>query len=169
MSIRIYVADQNREFIRKLYDHFHGTEITVVGDTDDGRTAYEEIMSLRPDFVIIDVWLTGMEGSKLIREINNSMKSAPHFIIATSLHNTSILEDAMEAGAAFYVEKPCDFTTLTYKIRRMSESKDTVLLSDTNEASELFLENYITRLIHKVGIPAHIKGYQYLRTAILMT
>lgn len=169
MSIRIYVADQNREFIRKVYEHFFGTDITVIGDTDDGRTAYEDIVSLRPDFVILDVWLKGMEGARLIREVKNSMKTAPHFVIATALHNTSILEDAMEAGADFCVEKPCDFTTLTYKIRRIAESNETVLLSDTTEASELFLENYITRLIHKVGIPAHIKGYQYLRTAILMT
>ncbi len=169
MNIRLYVADQSMEFKRTIYDYFLGSDITVIGDSADGRKAYDDIMSLHPDFVVLDLWLKEMEGAQLIREIKKSMKDAPHFIIVTRIHNTAILEEAIEAGASFCLTKPCDLSSLAMKIYRIAGTSNVVQDHDVPESSEAILENYVTRLIHKVGIPAHIKGYQYLRTAILMT
>ncbi len=169
MNIRLYIADQNNEFKRQIYDYFLGSDITVIGDTEDGRKAYEEIIAFHPDFVILDMWLKGMESANLIREIRKSMKDAPHFIIVTGLQNTAILEEAIEAGASYCVSKPCDFASLASKIYRIAGSNASGRENETPDSPTVFLENYVTRLIHKVGIPAHIKGYQYLRCAIMMT
>lgn len=169
MNIRLYAADQNTEFKRQIYDYFLGSDITVIGDTDDGRKAYEDIVSYNPDFVVLDLWLKGMEGAQLIREIKRTMKNAPHFIIMTGLHNTAVLEEAIEAGASYCISKPCDLSALASKIYRIAGNSSIVRSNDNLDHSTVYLENYITRLIHRVGIPAHIKGYQYLRTAIIMT
>ncbi len=169
MNLRLYVADQNTEFKRKIYDYFLGSEITVIGDTDDGRRAYDDIIAMRPDFVVLDLWLKEMEGAQLISEIRKSMKDAPCFIIVTGLKNTAVLEEAIEAGASFCIAKPCDMSTLAMKIYRIANLSTSSKEPERATSFSQALESYVTRLIHKVGIPAHIKGYQYLRTAILMT
>ncbi|MBR3995122.1 MAG: sporulation transcription factor Spo0A [Clostridia bacterium] len=170
MNLRLYIADQNADFKRTVYDYFMGSDITVVGDSDDGKSAFEEIMNIRPEFVVLDLWLRGMDGAQLIREVKRSMKDAPHFIIMTGLQNTAILEEAIEAGAAYCIAKPCELSLLAMKIYRIARSNnDNYQYTENTDSTGFVLENYVTRLIHKVGIPAHIKGYQYLRTAIIKT
>ena len=83
MNIRLYAVDQNAEFKRQIYDYFLGSDITVIGDTDDGRNAYDDIVASQPDFVVLDLWLKGMDGAQLIREVKRAMNNAPHFIIIT--------------------------------------------------------------------------------------
>ena len=168
MNIRLYAVDQNAEFKRQIYDYFLGSDITVIGDTDDGRNAYDDIVASQPDFVVLDLWLKGMDGAQLIREVKRAMNNAPHFIIITGLHNTAVLEEAIEAGASYCISKPCDLSSLASKIYTISGNSSSKR-NELPESSSVYLESCVTRLIHKVGIPAHIKGYQYLRTAIIKT
>ena len=169
MNIRIYVADQSTEFCRMLVDYFDSSDITIVGESADGESAREDILRLSPDVVLLDLWLRHCDGAKLIADIRSQMKEPPEFIIVTSLTSVSIIEDAIEAGAAFCVMKPCDLSTLASKIRRVVDKKSFLAKSALPEKPEPDVEAQVTHLIHQVGIPAHIKGYQYLRTAILMT
>lgn len=167
MNIRVYIADQSYEFQRTVYDYFLGSDVTVVGDSDSGKKAYDDIIALHPDFVIMDLWLKDKDGTQLIRDVKKSMKDAPCFIVNTAISNTSVLEEAIEAGAAFCFAKPCDISQIAmriYSIAKISKNSTESLIPAHSQ-----LESYVTRLLHKVGVPAHIKGYKYLRTAILMT
>ncbi len=170
MNIRIYIADQNAEFRKSVKDYFMGSDVTVIGETGDGKEALDVIKSEKPDIVVLDLWLTGLDGAGIIRQVRKSMKEPPSFIIATGLNNIALIEDAIEAGASFCVMKPCELSSLASKIHRLAKH---VGSATTNDSTSLRLSNdiesQVTKLIHKVGIPAHIKGYQYLRSAIMMT
>lgn len=168
MNVRIYLVDQNPDFKKSIYDYYIGSDITVVGDTDDARIALNEIQRLKPDFVLLDLWLKGMDGAELIREVKRIMYDSPCFFVITGIHSEVILEEAIEAGASFYISKPCELAALTSKLHRVYINRDSGSGQEYDESSDSILENYVTRLLHQVGIPAHIKGYQYLRTAIIM-
>lgn len=168
MNIRLYIADQNTEFRRIIADYFLGSDITVIGETADGKQAYNEIVNLQPEVVILDLWLEGMDGARLIRDVKKSVKEAPWFIIVTGINNITVIEEAIECGASYCVMKPCELSELSAKIHRIARrNAASAAKSDGDGSSDI--ETRITRLIHKVGIPAHIKGYQYLRTAIAKT
>jgi len=170
MNIRVYVADQSYEFKRSIYEYFLCSDIIIAGDSDDGKKAYDDILALQPDFVIIDLWLKEMDGAQLIREIRKTMKNPPTFLVCTAITNNNVLEEAIEAGAAFCYRKPCDISQIAQRIYKMVCMGDNrILLANTVDSAKMALEGHVTRLIHKVGVPAHIKGYKYLRTAILMT
>ncbi len=167
MNTRLYIADQNSDFCKSVEDYFLGSDITIVGRSNDGRVALEEIMTLSPEVVLLDLWLLGLDGASLIRQVRKSMKEPPCFIIATALNNINVIEDAIEAGASFCIMKPCELSALSAKIHRIVRRKASIGTGEDKAGSDI--ESQVTRLIHKVGIPAHIKGYQYLRTAIIMT
>ncbi len=168
--MRIYAADQSYDFRMSVYEYFLCSDYIVVGDTDDGKKAYDDILALQPDFVILDLWLKGMDGAQLISEIRKSMKNPPVFVVCTAINNTAVIEEAIEAGAAFCYRKPCDLSQIAQRIFKMKFCAETRhLLKPSTESYSQMLEGQVTRLIHKVGVPAHIKGYKYLRAAILMT
>ncbi len=170
MNIRLYIADQNSIFRKNVTDYFLGSSITIVGQTGNGNEAAKEICELSPDVVLLDLWLTGLDGADLIRNVRRKMKEPPHFIIATAINNITVIEDAIEAGAAFCIMKPCELVNLSNKIHKICVMKSSVSLEKQEERSKKTdIEGQITKLIHLVGIPAHIKGYQYLRSAIMMT
>ncbi len=171
MNTRLYIADQSSEFRRTLADYFLGSDITLIGENDNGEEALHDIIRLSPDIVILDLWLKALDGAKLIRETRKRMKEPPEFLIVTSIGNINIIEDAIEAGAAYCVMKPCDMMLLTDKIHRLSEKHSGIKSagSTVHTSAGPDIEAQVTKMIHSVGIPAHIKGYQYLRTAILMT
>lgn len=170
MNIRIYIADQNVEFRKSVKDYFLGSDITVIGETGDGKEALEVIECEKPDIVVLDLWLSGLDGAGIIRQARKSMKEPPSFIIATALNNIAVIEDAIEAGASFCVMKPCELSVLALKIHRLAKHGGSATTNDgTGLKVSSDIEAQVTKLIHKVGIPAHIKGYQYLRSAIMMT
>ncbi len=169
MNVRLYVADQNSDFKKSISDYFLGSDITVVGESGDGREALEDIYLLSPDVVVLDLWLQRLDGASLIREARKSMKEPPCFIIATGLTNVTVIEDAVEAGASYCIMKPCELSALAAKIHRIALKNSVAIPGDKDAFSPMDIESQVTRLIHKVGIPAHIKGYQYLRSAIMMT
>jgi len=167
MNIRVYLADQDPVYKNNLYDYFLGSDITIVGDSDDGIVAYEDILRLKPQFVILDLPLKNMEGINLIRSIRTVSDDPPLFIVLTGIHNHTILEEAAQAGASFCFPKPCDLLLLS---RRLYEIYDDVQRKYEEDGEmDSKLEEHVTTLLHKMGIPAHIKGYHYLRSAILMT
>ncbi len=164
------MADQNVEFRKSVKDYFLGSDVTVIGETGDGKEALEAINKEKPDIVVLDLWLTGLDGAGIIREVRKSMKDPPSFIIATGLNNIAVIEDAIEAGASFCVMKPCELASLALKIHKLAKHIGSATTNDLSAARlSNDIEAQVTKLIHKVGIPAHIKGYQYLRCAIMMT
>lgn len=164
MSFSLYVADQSTEFRTALLEHMLNSGVEVLGDTGDASTAISEICSLRPDVVIIDLWLKGADGATVIRNISSMMEKPPCFVVVSAISEIDIVGEAIDAGAVLCIHKPCTPQEIERRISRITEH-----IGDTQPDSSGALEAQVTRLIHHVGIPAHIKGYQYLRTAIIAT
>ena len=160
---RIYIVDSGNDFRFVCKESLSGMGFHVVGDTGDGQTALNEIKSLKPDVVLLDLWFPGYDLASLILEIKRNLKSqAPKFILVTGISNKKVLEDAFQSGISSCVLKPFDYEVLAEKIHQVCEERSFRMEDDFD------LEAQVTRIIHQVGIPAHIKGYQYLRCAIMM-
>lgn len=98
-------------------------------------------------------------------------KNTPSFVILTQVSTPSVLMEANRAGASLCMPKPIDYDTFSDKIDMILKNRsNSSASSDKNDAADkIDMETQVTRIIHQIGVPAHIKGYQYLRTAILMT
>lgn len=166
MSYSIYIADQNEEFRASFTEHLLNNGVEVAGETDDGIKAVNDIIRLKPDIVILDLWLKGADGVTVIRNTIGAMQDPPSFVVVTALSEVDLINEAMEAGAVQCVHKPCTMQELDGKISRALRMRVGSIKEQDNGAD---LEAQVTKLIHYIGIPAHIKGYQYLRCAIIET
>ncbi len=160
---KVYIIDSGNDFRFVLKESLKEMGFDVVGDSGDGGEALVAIKSLRPQVVLLDLWFPGYDLASLIRELKREMKGgAPKFILLTAVSNKKVLEDAFSSGISSCLLKPFDYEALAEKIRQVAAEEAFRLEDDFD------LEAQVTRIIHQVGIPAHIKGYQYLRCAIMM-
>ncbi|MBQ4036707.1 MAG: sporulation transcription factor Spo0A [Clostridia bacterium] len=160
---KVYIIDSGNDFRFVCKESLQNLGFQVVGDSGDGGEALVQIKALKPDVVLLDLWFPGYDPASLIREVKRSLKgAAPKFILVTSVSSKKVLEDAFLAGVSGCVLKPFDYEVLAEKIRQVAEERH------FRPEDDFDLEAQVTRIIHQVGIPAHIKGYQYLRFAIMM-
>ena len=125
----------------------------------EGRVLFESIMNDEPDVVVVDLTLPDMDAIILMHNIIDTVRTAPAVIIVSDIRNSFIERQVMESGASYFLVRPYAGETLCSIIK--SVSKRVTGLSDTD------VEIVVTDVIQKLGVPAHIKGYQYLRTAII--
>lgn len=123
------------------------------------------------DIVISDLWLPSLDAASIMKRTAESGKNTPSFVILTQVSTPSVLMEANRAGASLCMPKPIDYDTFSDKIDMILKNRsNSSASSDKNDAADkIDMETQVTRIIHQIGVPAHIKGYQYLRTAILMT
>ena len=159
----VYIIDSGNDFRFVCRESLTNLGFQVVGDSGDGGEALLAIKNLRPQVVLLDLWFPGYDLASLIRELRRDLRAkAPKFILVTGINNKKVLEDAFASGISSCVLKPFDYEALGEKIRQVCREESFRLKDDFD------LEAKVTRIIHQVGIPAHIKGYQYLRHAIMM-
>ncbi|MBQ8496886.1 MAG: sporulation transcription factor Spo0A [Clostridia bacterium] len=176
--IKILIADESEKFRAELKENLSRYGVEFVAECNDGTDVFIKIKQTLPDVILIDVWLPKVDAIQIIRNtihlFENTGALPPEFIVFSCCSNPNLFEEATEAGVAYCMQKPIDYTILyerilrLYKNRKNTErpkfSRSTQFLPDRND-----LEAQVTGVIHKIGVPAHIKGYQYLRTAIMMT
>ncbi|AND85195.1 sporulation transcription factor Spo0A [Clostridium tyrobutyricum] len=182
-KISVVIADDNKEFCNILNDYLlNQRDIVVTGTAKDGLEALELIQEKRPDLVVLDIIMPHLDGLGVLERLNNmDINPLPRVIVLSAVGQDKITQRAINLGADYYVVKPFDMDVFTKRIRQMfnndiansSESKKTVLMSDNPQISYSkstpdSLEQEITNIIHEIGVPAHIKGYMYLREAITM-
>ncbi len=163
---KILIADENSESRKKCREALIRAGYRAVEEAYNGEDALQKISRLRPDVVIADVWLSKLDGIGLLRSCRN-IDPKPIFIIISLVSNQNILLDAMNAGASLCLLKPLDYGSLINHIESLTGGNSQPQSSDTVAPPDI--ETQVTKIIHQIGVPAHIKGYQYLRTAILMT
>ena len=168
-SAKILLCDENSEERRRLIDFLSKSGLHNVDEASNGETAIERIRSSNYDLVIVDLWLSRVDGIGIIRSIlSSNLKQKPAFILMSPINKQSILVEASEVGADLCLLKPFDYSSLVNHIesliRMQSRKRIGASLSSADD-----MEAQVTKIIHQIGVPAHIKGYQYLRTAILMT
>ncbi len=179
-KISILVADDNREFCDILYDYLKQQEdFEVVGFAKDGLEALDLLVEKKPDILILDIIMPHLDGLGVLERLNGMvLEKEPRIIILSAVGQDKITQKAIELGADYYVVKPFDFEIFTKRLRQISgmpiakkTSKEYINIpkeSNSNVDSAKSMEAKITNIIHEIGVPAHIKGYLYLREAITM-
>ena len=168
-SIKILVCNENREERERLVQYLSTSGYGSCDEVRDGDTALDYISRGKYDVVITDLWVSGIDGIGIIRQTKLlELKDAPSFILTSPINKQSILVEASEAGADLCIPKPYDMAALTSHMESLIRQRK----KDAESAKGAIsgdLEAQVTKIIHQIGVPAHIKGYQYLRAAILMT
>jgi len=171
---RVLIADTSEEYRLLLSDILSSEgDFEVVGCTGDGQEAYNLVLEKKPNVLITDLILSNLDGLALIAKINDLEQSRPAVIIVSGFASEHTLAEASSLGVSYYMQKPCDIPVLLSRIRMVS-GKARVSLAPATPVSrpvqhyEQSLESMVTEIIHEIGVPAHIKGYQYLREAIIL-
>ena len=161
---RILVADTGEEFRRSFIETVASEpDIQVLGETGDGQELVQMVKEMAPDLVVMEIVLAQMDGIEVLEELAK-LEHRPKVLILSSFAKGSMAELAAAKGADHYMTKPCRVSTVCERIRQLTgENK-----KEENGDIPYNLENTVTSIIHEVGVPAHIKGYQYLREAILI-
>lgn len=178
-KLKIMIADDNKEMVAVLEEIINDEDdMEVVGIAHDGNTAYDMIKEKDPDIVLLDIIMPGDDGITVMKKIfgDAKIRRFPAFIIISSVGKESVTAAAFNNGAVFYFMKPFNNKALLEKIRsinlaavRKIKFTPNTLTNDNHEAIDTrVLESEITGIIHDIGIPAHIKGYNYLRDSIVM-
>ena len=184
-KIRVLIADDNVEFAMTLNENLSkDEEMDVIGMAKDGNEAYKIIKEQQPDVVLLDVIMPHLDGLGVLETLNlNPVEKMPLCIMLSAVGQDKITQKAINLGAEYYIVKPFDINILMKRIKEFKfyepgtvkgsfasrEIKQQYIeLAPESKKDESNLEALVTNVIHEVGVPAHIKGYQYLREAIMM-
>ena len=173
---RILIADSNQDFSSLLTDLVAGEgDMEIAGTADNGMDALTLLAELKPDVLLLDVVLSKLDGIEVLRRVGET-GAKPHVIVLSGFINGKVVSECSALGADYFISKPCDPDALLSRIRQLcgGERAEGLLpgyeLRGREQArAEAGLETVVTDIIHEIGVPAHIKGYQYLREAIILT
>jgi two-component system response regulator (stage 0 sporulation protein A) len=176
--IEVLLADDNREFTNLLSEFINEQEdMHVAGVAYNGNDALRLIEESNrvPDVLILDIIMPHLDGLGVLEKLREmDLNPQPKVIMLTAFGQENITQKAVQLGASYYILKPFDMEILTNRIRQLVSNNQTnsVTSSSLNYRNVVQLpktknlDANITTIIHEIGVPAHIKGYQYLREAI---
>ena len=174
--LNVAIADDNERMLDMLETVISmDEELSVVGKAKNGEEVCQIIKNKQPDVVLLDLIMPKMDGLSVMEQVNHdkTITKQPCFIVVTAVGQEKITEDAFNKGANYYVMKPfnnemlLDRIMTVRKVFRSHERKNEEIVENV-QIREDDLETRVTDMLHEIGIPAHIKGYHYLRDAIMM-
>ena len=180
-KINVVIVDDNERIVNLLEDILKADpDLEVIGTADNGMDALKVIKEKNPDVVLLDLIMPKMDGLGVMEKVrmDDSYKKTPAFIVITAIGQESVTESAFELGANYYIMKPFDNNMILSRIKqirgdvhnnRLIENHRVSAYESKDDYKERNLESDVTNIIHEIGVPAHIKGYQYLRDAIMMS
>lgn len=176
-QLNIAIADDNEDTVKLLKDLLSKEDdMNIVGTANNGEDAYHLIRQKKPDVVLMDLVMPKMDAISVMEQVqeDTAIGISPDFIILSAIGQESVTEIAMNFGAKYYMMKPFDGKTMINRIRNIKRPNSILKREGqrgamTAAAKEQTLEAEVTDIIHEIGVPAHIKGYQYLRDAIIMS
>jgi len=171
---RILLADANADFVRMISQLIQSEgDMEVVGTAADGQEALSKLSQLKPDLLLIDLVLPKLDGLEVLRRLPET-GAACRVVVLSGFFNDKVVGDCSALGADYFIPKPCESAALFQRLRLLaktpqaaSEPVDCRGEAVSRETDDL--EAVVTDIIHEIGVPAHIKGYQYLREAIILT
>ncbi|MDR2201301.1 MAG: sporulation transcription factor Spo0A [Clostridiales bacterium] len=166
MKTRIMLVDDNAEFTKELSDFLSSSDnYEVVGAASDGMKGLELFNRLKPDVMILDLVMPQMDGFSVLERV---VKGGSKIIVVSALSQDTFVAKAMSLGADYYMMKPVSLSNLKERIDETLAPKTVKPVTVTKLVRNNSLEEKITNIFITVGIPAHIKGYHFLREAIKM-
>ena len=163
----VFIADSTEEFCASLSAALKQTAgFQVVGTAADGEQAIHKIQQLKPDVLVLDLMLAKKDGIAVLKAISGMSK--PPVTLATSRFITDYVAGAAaNLGARYLMLKPCDMTALVERLEEIRGGEN-LRMTPARQGDKRSIESMVTGIIHEIGVPAHIKGYQYLREAIII-
>lgn len=179
-KLNVLIADDNERMVGLFQNILRADqELEVVGTAGNGEEACRMIKTKEPDVVLLDLVMPKLDGLGVIERIKNdkTMKKCPSFIVVSAVGDDQITEEAFNLGASYYLMKPFDNQMLLGRLKSLkpvSARKNRIpgMSTPPMDSQRILyrdLEIDVTNMIHEIGVPAHIKGYQYLRDAIMMS
>ena len=161
---KVLVADAGEELRALLVDAISGEpDMQVVGSTGDGQELLEMIGTCKPDLIVMDVILARTDGVEVLKQIGQlPVQERPKTLVLSALTRGTMAELAVRYGADHYMTKPCRAEVICERLRQLAGLEQV-----QGQSGTAGMESRVTAIIHEIGVPAHIKGYHYLREAIL--
>ncbi|MFC0522673.1 sporulation transcription factor Spo0A [Pontibacillus salicampi] len=174
-KIKVCLADDNRELVNMLEDYFdEQSEIEVIGSAYNGQECLDMLEELDPDVLVLDIIMPHVDGLAVLSRMKELGKAKlPNVIMLTAFGQEEVTKKAVDLGASYFILKPFDLDNLRDHIQQVHglqpkfESRSR-MNKERKPEKKLNLDASITNIIHEIGVPAHIKGYMYLREAISM-
>ena len=176
-KIRVLIADPNEDFqlLMKSLLSQEG-DMEAAGVSSDGLETLSLIQTARPDVVLLDLIQQRLDGLAILRRLAGR-EDAPPVLVLTGFVNAAVVAECARLGAAYFIPKPCDPGALLQCLRQYAkaEKRPPAAVPGLAPAPKVpapapaHLESAVTDVLHEIGVPAHVKGYQYLREGILFT
>lgn len=179
-KIKIAIADDNKDFCNIIGEFLEQQEdMEVVGVAKDGMEAIELVESVQPDILVLDIIMPILDGLGVLEKLSTkNLQKEPKVIVLSAVGQDKITQRAVAAGADYYVVKPFDMEIFIKRVRQLLDNTSIIQERTSiqnnsgyisiNPPNKSSIEAQITNIIHEIGVPAHIKGYKYLRAAIKM-
>lgn len=176
-NVKVAIADDNKELIQLIDQYIREqNDMDLISEAYNGEECLTIVEETEPDVLILDIIMPHLDGIAVLEKVNSMpAKKRPEVIMLTAFGQEDVTKRAVELGAAYYLLKPFDMDALINKIRDVSAAKTSINSTGFNQSSlsshqaaprRLTLDQNISKLLQEIGVPAHIKGYQYLRDAI---
>ena len=167
--IKVLIADSSETFCDRLKSELAQlSAYELVGIANDGEEAIRLLQQTEPDILIVDLMLAKRDGIAVLR-FTQSMEKSPVALVTTALLTSYVSQAVANLGAEYLMLKPCDMAAMVERLEEIRASRDAKRPQLVRRsAQEPNIESMVTNIIHEIGVPAHIKGYQYLREAIIL-
>ena len=163
----VMIADNTEEFCSSLVTTLQRSEgFRVVGTANDGEQAVRMIMETKPQILVLDLMLAKRDGLSVLKSIS-SMDNKPMVLATSGFITDYVASAAANLGVRYLMLKPCDMTALAERLEELRGGQGSTIPQTRNNGKPN-IEAMVTSIIHEIGVPAHIKGYQYLREAIII-
>ncbi len=160
----VLIADSGREFGKPCAQELTRRGLEAATCEKDGNTLVSSVMSLRPGVVVLDLFLPAKDAIAVMGEVKGALGAeSPAFFVISGFDNPLMEKEVIKAGASYYLLKPVDITSLCERISVFAG------IGKPETKPGFDIEMTVTEIIHQIGVPAHIKGYHYLREAIIMS
>lgn len=162
------LTNEGKAFLSKQKD----VEIVLVAE--NGLDGYKEIMKTNPDIVILDIVIPYLDGLEILERVNNSsIQKKPVFVVLSSINQQKIINKALNLGASYYISKPIDLKAFWNRVKDIYqctkfENNEQFVIGNETSNFDIYLQEKMTDILYKLGMPANIKGYRYIKDAISM-
>ena len=166
-KLTVLIADSSEEFSSGLSGALQRTEgFEVLGTASDGEQAIRMVLRMKPDILVLDLMLPKQDGFSVLKSVSG-MEHPPKTLATSAFMTEYISSSAASLGVQYLMLKPCDMGALVDRLEEI-RGGESLRNSSLRRLDKANIETMVTSIIHEIGVPAHIKGYQYLREAIII-
>ena len=171
-KLKVLIADDSTEFGQNCANVINSYGMESMVCAKDGKVLIDTALKVKPDVILSDMFMPGVDALGVMEALRNSDTLVnPQYFVMSGFSNPRLESEALSSGAAYFFIKPFDFSILAERILQIcgKSKKSDVVLNNNTPVTESDIELMVTEIIHQIGVPAHIKGYHYLRDAIMMS